>query len=91
MCDVPIIIIIIIIFANLLYIRVANGLEPTFAFTNVQACRLSMHCYYCCIRQDAKRGDYNAREGKWTLCVATAVDEYGEVGSDHSFFPVSEE
>jgi hypothetical protein len=31
------------------------------------------------------------REAKWTLDVATAVDECGEGGSDQSFFPISEE
>jgi hypothetical protein len=44
-----------------------------------------------CIRRDAKRGDYNARGGKWFSCVAVAVEDYGEGGSDQSFFPVSEE
>ena len=28
-----------------------------------------------CTRQDARRGDYNTREGKWTSYVAMAVDE----------------
>jgi len=28
-----------------------------------------------CTRQDAKKGDYNMREGKWTSYVAMAVDE----------------
>jgi len=42
-------------------------------------------------RQDAKKGDYNAREAKWTSYVTTAVDEYGERGSVQSFLPVSEE
>jgi len=37
------------------------------------------------------RVDYNEREVKWTSRVATAVDEYGEGGSEQSFFPVSEE
>jgi ribonuclease HI len=31
------------------------------------------------------------RKGKWTLYVATAVDEYKEGDSDQSFFPISEE
>jgi len=44
-----------------------------------------------CIQQNTKRGVYNAREGKWTSYVATAVDKYREGGSDQSFFPVSEE
>ena len=44
-----------------------------------------------CIQQDAKIGDYNGREGKWTAYVATAVDEYSAGGSDQSLFSVSEE
>ena len=43
------------------------------------------------IQQDAKRGDFNGKEGKWTAYVATAVDEYSEGGSDQSLFTVSEE
>jgi len=31
------------------------------------------------------------REGKWISYVAMAVDDYGEWGSDQSFFPISEE
>jgi hypothetical protein len=39
-----------------------------------------------CIRQNTRRGYYNAREGKWTSHVATAVDERGEGGSYQSCF-----
>jgi hypothetical protein len=42
-----------------------------------------------CTRHNTKRGDYNAREGKWTSYVAKAVDKYEEGDSDQSFFPPS--
>jgi hypothetical protein len=33
------------------------------------------------------RSEHNAREGKWTSYVLTAVDEYGERSRDQSFIP----
>jgi hypothetical protein len=43
------------------------------------------------MRQNTKRGYYNARKGKWTSCVATAVDEHEEGSSDQKCLTVSVE